>query len=414
MTPTSSRCDAPPVHPAVRQLQEALTAVTRAQLDGSLAAGSLVDTAELVRCAERSAGLALVEVAAVDRHQSYVQVGCQSTAGWVGAVLTLDDQAARTKVRLSHRLTRDLEPVGQLLVDGGTTVSHCQAMAGGLRGVDPAVVEESLPALVVLAQELDPPSLSRELRERAHAVSDELGEQQERRQRERRGLRISELLDGCGKVDGVLTPEQLQIVNAALDAKVHGEREAGDLRDAPARRVDALVDLARHALDCAGASVPQQGGVRAQVTVLCTLETLEGEPGSTPATFPGTAALLTRQQLLRLSCDADISRLVLSTDGVVLDLGRSTRTVTSAQWRALVARDRGCVVSGCRRRPSQTQAHHVRHWVLGGPSDLDNYALVCHLHHHELHEGRRRLQHRDGRWLTPEGYEPASPPLFDG
>jgi hypothetical protein len=56
----------------------------------------------------------------------------------------------------------------------------------------------------------------------------------------------------------------------------------------------------------------------------------------------------------------------------------------------------------------------VQHWTLDGPSDLDNYCLVCHYHHHQLHDGEKRLQHRDGRWLTPDGYEhpPPGPPLF--
>ncbi|MCW2607965.1 MAG: putative endonuclease, partial [Frankiales bacterium] len=119
---------------------------------------------------------------------------------------------------------------------------------------------------------------------------------------------------------------------------------------------------------------------------------------------------LTRRQLLRLACDADISRVVLDTNGAVLDLGRSSRTVTAPQWRALVARDRDCIVKGCRRRPAECEAHHVQHWALGGPSDLGNYALVCHLHHHQLHEGGRTLQHQDGRWLTPDGYRDPGPP----
>ena len=52
------------------------------------------------------------------------------------------------------------------------------------------------------------------------------------------------------------------------------------------------------------------------------------------------------------------------------------------------------------------------HWALGGPSDLENYALVCHLHHHQPHEGGQTLQHKDGRGLTPTGYQDTGPPVF--
>lgn len=410
----------PTVHPLVADLQSAVAALARAQSQGSVGQGSLIDTAALLRAAESVAGLALVEVAAVDRARSYASVGRASTAGWLGAVLTLSDAAARAKVALSRRLTEDLGPVGDLLVDGGTTVAHCSAMTTGLRGVGPDVVAESVPALVTLARTLDPPSLCRELRERALAVSPELADEQERRQRQRVGCTASELPDGCVSVHALLAPEPGQALLAALDALVHGSRSARtedgepDDRDAGTRRADALATLAQHALAC-DALLPGHGGSRAAVHVVVQAETLlDPRPGTTPATFPGSHALLTRHQLLRLACDADVSRVVLDDGGEVLHLGRSTRTVTPAQHRALVARDGGCVVRGCRRRPSECQAHHVQHWALGGPSDLPNYALVCHLHHHQLHEGGRTLQHRDRRWLTPDGYrepDPDPPPF---
>ena len=414
-TPPARPTAAPPVHPAV-------AGVARAQSEGSLACGSLADTAALSRAAESVQGLALRELAAVDTHRTHTHVGRASAAGWLGDVLTLDDTAARARVRLARRLSDDLDRLGDLLLDGGTTVAHTAAVHAGLRGLPPQVVADSQGALVVLAQHLDPPTLARELRERAHAVSDDLGREAERRQRQRAGLQLSELLDGCVSIKGLLTPEDGQALLLVLDAHVRARREHGDHRDAPARRAEALAALAHHALQCEDAQVAGQGGSRAHVLVLSHAETLAGTPGARPATFPASHALLSRQTLQRLTCDADLSHVTLgpahlgsaSAGRAVLDLGRTTRTVTPAQWRALVARDQHCVVRGCRRRPSESQAHHVQHWTRGGPSDLQNYALVCHQHHHELHEGHQTLQHHDGRWLTPDGYthpRPGPPPL---
>ena len=32
-----------------------------------------------------------------------------------------------------------------------------------------------------------------------------------------------------------------------------------------------------------------------------------------------------------------------------------------------------------------TEAHHVRHWSQGGPSDLANLVLLCRKHHRVIH-----------------------------
>jgi hypothetical protein len=67
-------------------------------------------------------------------------------------------------------------------------------------------------------------------------------------------------------------------------------------------------------------------------------------------------------------------------------------------------------------------AHHVRHWVDGGPTDLSNLVLLCRHHHRTLHAGDWRL-HPDSAspglfWvLDSSGVRPAqtaldrSPPL---
>ena len=87
-----------------------------------------------------------------------------------------------------------------------------------------------------------------------------------------------------------------------------------------------------------------------------------------------------------------------------LEVGRTSRVVTAAQRAALVVRDGGCAVAGCQRPPAWCEAHHLRHWLHGGPTDLDNLALVCRAHHRAVHEGGWRLT-RD-----PDGRLTATPP----
>ena len=97
--------------------------------------------------------------------------------------------------------------------------------------------------------------------------------------------------------------------------------------------------------------------------------------------------------LEQLACDADIFGIIFDGDGLPLWQSRATRTVTTAQWRALVTRDRGCVI--CGTKPAWCEAHHIVPWALGGPTDIDNLALLCSKHHHELHDHNLQLI-RDG------------------
>jgi hypothetical protein len=84
-----------------------------------------------------------------------------------------------------------------------------------------------------------------------------------------------------------------------------------------------------------------------------------------------------------------------------LDLGRATRVVQPAQRCALAVRDGGCVFPGCSRPLAWCEAHHLRHWLHGGPTDLANLALLCRTHHHAVHEeGWRLVRGPDGRFTA--------------
>jgi hypothetical protein len=70
-----------------------------------------------------------------------------------------------------------------------------------------------------------------------------------------------------------------------------------------------------------------------------------------------------------------------------LDVGRTTQVVQPAQRTALAVRDGACVFPGCERPLAWCEAHHLRHWLHGGPTDLANLALLCRAHHRAVHEG---------------------------
>ena len=96
----------------------------------------------------------------------------------------------------------------------------------------------------------------------------------------------------------------------------------------------------------------------------------------------------------------------------VLYVGRSQRTVSTRLRRALECRDGHCAFPGCRAHVRRCHAHHVVPWELGGPTNIDNLALLCVAHHHAVHEGGWTMQLAAGRTGHESGcWEFAPPPL---
>jgi Domain of unknown function (DUF222)/HNH endonuclease len=98
----------------------------------------------------------------------------------------------------------------------------------------------------------------------------------------------------------------------------------------------------------------------------------------------------------RLACDCSVTRILLDSDSLVIDVGRAKRVISAAQRKALNARDQHCAWPGCDRPASWTSGHHLVHWIHGGTSDLPNLALLCYRHHWMVHEGGWQLVRGDG------------------
>jgi hypothetical protein len=200
-----------------------------------------------------------------------------------------------------------------------------------------------------------------------------------------RELTTADRGDGTFAVRGTLSNEDHGRLMAALSPLSAPRPEPDgrrDLRTPAQRRGDALMELVDRALD--SGQLPTSRGARPHVTITGGLDTLMKVPGA-PAAEATWGGPVIADTLRRIACDAGVSFVLLDQHGIPLDVGRERRTVTPGLWAALVVRDRGCIFPGCTRPSEWCDAHHARHWADGGPTTLDNLALLCGFHHRTVH-----------------------------
>jgi hypothetical protein len=212
------------------------------------------------------------------------------------------------------------------------------------------------------------------------------------------------------------------VAEAAATARIVAPPATAIARPAPAAprpsAVDALVHLATAYLAGGSASRPaggHQGSERYQVVLHLDRDLLSGEGGMAASLDDGTA--VSAEALRRVACDAGLVPAVVDEAGAVLDIGRHTRAVPTAIRRALWLRDRGRRFPGC-TNARFLHAHHVRHWLHGGRTSLDNLLLVCSLHHRLIHEGGVTLRFTDSgeeiELVTREGTRLPTAPAASG
>jgi hypothetical protein len=211
-------------------------------------------------------------------------------------------------------------------------------------------------------------------------------------QQEHRGLHLSETTGGMRRVDGWLTPTAGAALEAALDANTPPRRQ-DDVRTPRQRRHDALENLCRDWLD--NATTPTIGGEKPHIVLHTDLKALQGVAGGLHETENGQ--LLDVDTLRMIACDCSVTRIILNPESEVLDIGRKTRVWTTAQRRAITARDRHCQGPGCHAKPRHCDIHHTEHWTTGGTTSVDKGLLLCrpcHIQEHAKDHNRRQRRHR--------------------
>ena len=201
--------------------------------------------------------------------------------------------------------------------------------------------------------------------------------------------------------DGALLLAGLARSRKDLEKKCSAERtdipDSADSADKAPRpsNVDALRAMAQSVI--AHGPRPAAGPDRTRVVLHVQAATGEGHLHDGPALHPDTVRLL--------ACDAG-GQAVTRAGSAPIDVGRRLREATPKQRLYLLVRDGGCVFPGCPER-GFVDAHHVQHWLDGGPTDVANLVLLCHHHHKAVHRGgyRVELTTTGTVWHRPDGTE---------
>jgi hypothetical protein len=338
-------------------------------------------------------------------------LGWASTQDFVTSVAGAHHGQGRATVRLAERTAEPhFAPLSKAMADGWLSTAKAQVIERAIDALpgDPALRERGLATLLEEAKLLNATELKKVGRHLIRVIdpdgedraAERALEREERAAHLHRHLSITSDQAGGAWIRGRCSAEDAATLRSTLmplasplptstpvcDPATCVDPGCGhdgrDPRDRGARMLDALVEACQR-LQTARV-LPDQHGATARVSLLMDFDDLRATVGSATTE---TGEELSAGAVRRLCCDADVIPAVLGSAGEVLDVGRLQRLVTAALWKALVIRDRHCRFPGCTRPPLMSHAHHMQHWIDGGPTSLKNLILLCGHHHRLVHAG---------------------------
>jgi len=309
--------------------------------------------------------------------------GFDSAISWIKEICHMSGGAAADRVCAGHQLQR-LSQSEDAVLEGRIGFAHFVLLARTAAAIGGRFDETKL---LQKASELSVRRFHNECMHARHAANPDGFVNDEKEGVEARSLTLTTADDGVVLVQGILDKVGGAALRTALEPLAQRAGK-GDHRKLDRRLGDALVDLSMHALDN---GVPSR---RTHMQVTTTLETLLGLAGA-PAAEMEFSLPISSKAVERLACDCSVTRILLDSESMVIDVGRAKRVVSGSQSKALKVRDRGCTWPGCDRPASWTSAHHVVHWIRGGSTDLPNLVLLCYRHHWMVHEGDWQIVRSD-------------------
>lgn len=356
-----------------------------AVIDKVAAFEGVVDVGRVCVLVERLEFVKLRAIGEYDRSGDWALESYASTASALRSKCRTSHGSARRSIRLARKL-ESLSATAAAFSAGKISREHAEVIA---RAATPARAEmiAGIEAEVVeYARLATPGRLADAVRRMTDAFDGDGGAAADERQHRLNDVTFAEV-GGRGILNGTLDPETSKLADAAFNTEMETLRRPNDTRLVGERRAEAFEAMCRRTLDHHDDGTRRRRG-QPHLLVVQDLAELSGAHPQLVADIRAEASRfgrLSRTTLERLSCDCKVSRVLTDGPSQILDVGRLTRTVTGPLWAALVARDQHCTEAGCDRPPDQCEAHHIKHWSHGGPTNLDNLKLGCRQHHREWH-----------------------------
>jgi hypothetical protein len=348
------------------------------------------------------------KAAAIAQSMTYQDLGYASPIEWIRRETQITSTAAADRICVGEQMDALAQSVEAVML-GEIGFAHLVVIARTAEALRDSPTAKPFDEEKLLAQARVETSLTT-FRDYClnyrHAKDPEGYAEGEAEAAQERFLEIGSPGGGMVSVRGLLDPAGAAALRTALEPLARKDG-ADDDRCRKRRLADALIELTHHALD--SGELPQRNHQRPHLNFTTTLETLLGLAGSPAANLefsdPASSKMVERH-----ACDGSLTRILLDSQGAVIEVGRAKRVISPPQYKALVARDQHCVWPGCDRPPSWTSGHHLVHWIHKGETDLPNLVLLCYRHHWMVHEGGWQIARTDeGRILTvppAKRYEP--------
>ena len=344
----------------------------------------------------------------VDGRGVATKLGYSNTSALLVHTLRITRTEARHRLAQAEDLLTTTTPTGSVvdpvlphtaeaLARGEVSSEHVDVIRRALADLpdlDLGQRKHAEDVMLTRAAEDDPRALSR-FASRVRDIVDPDGPMppEDEPARPERQLRRHIRRDGTMEFKGLLDAETAQLFEALLKPFDKAHPEGDDLRGYAERAGDAFADVLRMAANCP--DLPTHNGVRTEVAFTISLEHLRSALDD--AVLPGDSHLI--------ACDAHVLPAVMGGDSQPLDIATPAYVVPAHLRRALVLRDRGCAFPSCDRPASVCDAHHIREWLRGGPTHIDNLVLLCPHHHRLVHRSDWKAELVNGRpWFIPPVY----------
>lgn len=290
-------------------------------------------------------------------------------------------------------------------------------LARGLDDVDEIEASAaSVPAASGQRSSAAPPATPDDLRQHAQVLvlllDPDGAEPTDQKACRRRFVTIGRLHDGVHSLRGSLLPDaaaQLQlIIDAQCNPKTGGPPAPGvtfrEVDDPAAGGGEAEADLwnsdPRNVIDPRTAAQRRHDALSAALAIAARHEDMPRLAGASPtlvvhadlndvahgagwATVAGSSAMVPIGVAVQAACTGAIQR-VLFDEGRIVGVAVTDRVFTVHQRRAIIARDRECLIPGCHVPAPWCEIHHVVEHARGGPTTTDNGVPLCWWHHRSL------------------------------